>query len=126
MMANLLIYISLFIIWVMLFYHGFLMLGGYFHLLKFKTFKWKFLMRTDKYPTVSILIPAHNEELVIENTLQAMLRLNYPQEKLEIIVINDNSSDQTGAIIDRYAQENSFIRIVLRNRRLPGKENQEH
>lgn len=83
-------------------------------------------MRTDKYPTVSILIPAHNEELVIENTLQAMLRLNYPQEKLEIIVINDNSSDQTGAIIDRYAQENSFIRIVLRNRRLPGKENQEH
>lgn len=83
-------------------------------------------MRTDKYPTVSILIPAHNEELVIENTLQAMLRLNYPQEKLEIIVINDNSSDQTGAIIDRYAQENSFIRIVLRNLRLPGKENQEH
>ncbi|MEI7485678.1 MAG: glycosyltransferase, partial [Ignavibacteriota bacterium] len=54
-------------------------------------------------PSCSVLIPAHNEEKVIGKTIEAMLRLNYPEDKLEIIVINDGSSDSTREIIESYA-----------------------
>ncbi|WP_336046143.1 glycosyltransferase family 2 protein [Solibacillus ferritrahens] len=111
-MANLFLYISIFLIWTMLFYHAFLMLGGYFHSLKYKDFKKRFNIPLEEYPKVSILIPAHNEEIVIEDTIQSMIRLDYPKDKLEVLIINDNSSDQTGTIIDRYAKEYSYIHAV--------------
>lgn len=62
-------------------------------------------------PAVSILIPAHNEEIVIEETLKAMVNLQYPKERLEIIVVNDNSSDSTGIIAERYAARYPFIKV---------------
>lgn len=52
------------------------------------------------FPTVSVLIPAHNEEKVIGRTLTAILALDYPEDKIEIIVINDNSKDNTGKVLD--------------------------
>ncbi|MFN3429725.1 MAG: glycosyltransferase family 2 protein [Candidatus Sericytochromatia bacterium] len=48
-------------------------------------------------PMVSILIPAHNEEMVIANTVGSMLKLDYP--RYEVIVIDDHSSDRTGDIL---------------------------
>ena len=66
----------------------------------------------EDFPKVSILIPAHNEEVVIEDTIKSMIQLNYPKDKLEVIVINDNSSDSTGSIIDRYAEQYPFIKAV--------------
>lgn len=111
-MADLLLYFSMFLIWAMLFYHLFLMLGGYFHSLNYKKFNHKLKNALKDFPKVSILIPAHNEELVIEDTIHSMIQLNYPKDKLEVIVINDNSSDLTGSIIDRYANKYSFIKAV--------------
>ena len=114
-MADLFIYISLIFIWMMLFYHAFLMLGGYYHSLKYKNYKRRLNrlnLPEEEYPSVTILIPAHNEELVIEETIQSMLRLDYPKDKLEVLIINDNSSDQTGPIIDKYAKQYAFIRAV--------------
>lgn len=111
-MANLLLYLSLFLIWGMLFYHAFLMLGGYFHSLRYKKFEEKLIENPNEFPTVSILIPAHNEEVVIEDTLKSMIRLNYPKSKLEVIVINDHSSDLTGKIVDEYAGRYAFIKCV--------------
>lgn len=111
-MAHFFLYLSLFLIWAMLFYHAFLMLGGYFHSLTYRKFE-RFIDKQPTYdPTVSILIPAHNEEVVIEQTLQAMVNLHYPKDRLEVIVINDNSSDRTGAIVDAYSAQYSFIHAV--------------
>src|SRR5699024_10574776 len=45
-------------------------------------------------------------------TLRAMSRLYYPKDKLEIIVINDNSSDQTGELARTFAEKHSFIRVL--------------
>lgn len=58
------------------------------------------------YPMVSIMIPAHNEAVVIRKTLEAMARLQYPSDRYEVIVINDNSSDNTGDIIEAVMFEN--------------------
>lgn len=111
-LPNLLLYLSLFLIWGMLFYHAFLMVGGYFHSLRYKKFDRELPNHPKSYPTVSILIPAHNEELVIKNTIESMIQLNYPKHKLEVIVINDNSSDFTGRIVDDYAARYAFIKAV--------------
>lgn len=96
----------------MLLYHLFLMIGGYYHSRKYKHFKEKLNIPKWKYPTVSVLIPAHNEEVVIEETIRAMLRQSYPKDKLEVIIINDNSSDSTGSIVDRYAKQYDCVKAV--------------
>lgn len=111
-MADLLFYIALFLIWVMLLYHMFLMEGGYLHFRSFEKPIPEWSRNMEELPTVSIFIPAHNEELVIEQTLRAMSRLYYPKDKLEVIVINDNSSDDTGLIASRFAEKYPFIRVL--------------
>lgn len=53
-------------------------------------------------PFVSLLIVAHNEERWIGRKIENCLELDYPPEKLEIVVVSDGSTDRTDAIIERY------------------------
>jgi glycosyltransferase involved in cell wall biosynthesis len=57
-------------------------------------------------PTVTIIISAYNEEDHIGQTITNKLQLDYPVDKLEIIVISDESTDQTDAIIQRFKGNN--------------------
>jgi glycosyltransferase involved in cell wall biosynthesis len=54
-------------------------------------------------PSLIIVVPARNEEAEIEAALRSLLQLNYPHYR--IVAVNDRSTDQTGAIIDRLAAE---------------------
>ncbi|MFQ6086033.1 MAG: glycosyltransferase [Candidatus Bathyarchaeia archaeon] len=65
-------------------------------------------------PKVSILIPAHNEENVIGNLLQRMTELTYPKELLEVVAIDDASTDRTGEIADGYAVRYPYIKAIHR------------
>ena len=65
-------------------------------------------------PTVTVLIPAHNEELVIGNLLERMTELTYPKEKLEVVVVDDGSTDKTGEIADNYATKYGYIKVIHR------------
>ena len=49
----------------------------------------------EHYPSVTIIVPAHNEEVVIAQTTRAILDLNYPADKVELLIYADNCSDQT-------------------------------
>ena len=60
-------------------------------------------MEERNLPTVSILIAAYNEEMDIEKRIFKILSLNYPREKLEIVIASDGSSDRTNEIVRRYA-----------------------
>jgi len=57
------------------------------------------------WPAVTILVAAHNEERVITNILEALMNVNYPQDKMLVVPIDDRSTDRTGAIIDRFCEE---------------------
>ena len=67
-------------------------------------------------PKVSILIPAFNEEKVIERLLLRIANFTYSKEKLQVIVIDDASSDKTGKIADEYASKYSFINVLHRDK----------
>ena len=57
---------------------------------------------TADWPPVTILVAAHNEEKVITNILEALMGVNYPQDKMLVIPVNDRSKDRTKEIIDDY------------------------
>ncbi len=71
-------------------------------------------------PTVSILIPAHNEEQVIGALLQKLSELQYPKGKLDVIAIDDASNDKTGLIADEYAKKCKFIKVLHRDSKVGG------
>ena len=54
-------------------------------------------------PTVSFIIAAYNEEKFLEEKIKDTLAIDYPREKLQIIVVSDGSSDRTLQIAERYA-----------------------
>lgn len=55
------------------------------------------------WPSVTVFIPAHNEEAVIGKCLEALAASDYPQERLQIVPINDRSADKTGQICNEWA-----------------------
>lgn len=63
----------------------------------------------EEYPSVSIIIPALNEAATIQPALTSLLALDYP--KLEIIAINDRSTDETGLILDQMAEANTKLTV---------------
>ena len=68
-------------------------------------------------PHVTIHIPTYNERRVVERILNACLQLDYPRDKLDIIVVDD-STDSTAAILQEYqARFPDQIRIIHRTKR---------
>src|SRR5215831_4024905 len=55
------------------------------------------------WPMLTVIVPAHNEERLIEAKIQNMLVSDYPRERLEILIGNDGSSDATAEIVGRYS-----------------------
>jgi glycosyltransferase involved in cell wall biosynthesis len=69
-------------------------------------------------PRVSIIIPARNEERNIREALQSVLNQDY--RDIEVLVIDDRSTDGTGAILDRMAQGDARLRVVRVTELPPG------
>lgn len=57
------------------------------------------------YPTVTIAVPCWNEEKTLAHTLDSLLELDYPKDKLSIIVVDDGSKDDTFKIAKEYAEK---------------------
>ncbi|MCW3998424.1 MAG: glycosyltransferase [Candidatus Bathyarchaeota archaeon] len=73
--------------------------------------------KDSKLPLISIIVPAKNEEKVIGRLLKSLLNIDYPNSKMEILVVDDNSTDNTGEICKKIADKNpSRIRIFRRNK----------
>lgn len=73
------------------------------------------------YPKVSVIIPAHNQEAVIEKVIKAVLSLSYPKNKLEIVAVDDDSTDSTGKIMDFLSKKDKRLKVLHRHPGYTGK-----
>ncbi|MDB5244141.1 MAG: hypothetical protein JWN18_11 [Parcubacteria group bacterium] len=55
------------------------------------------------FPKVAIIVPCWNEESTVAGTVDSLLALEYPQEKLRIVLVNDGSTDGTAKAIEKFA-----------------------
>ncbi|MCK5660945.1 MAG: glycosyltransferase, partial [Methanosarcinales archaeon] len=62
-------------------------------------------------PTISIVVPTYNEELIISKKIDNILDLDYPLDLIEVIFI-DSSNDKTPQIINSYQKKYSNIRLI--------------
>jgi len=99
-------------IWLFLLFNVVLTLFAFIHGLTSEKERQRLFSEPFPLPFVSILIPAHNEGVVIRRTIEAMLEQNYPRERFEIVVINDGSDDDTAEIVRDLASRHRNVKLV--------------
>ncbi|HPG40824.1 MAG TPA: glycosyltransferase [bacterium] len=113
---DLLFLVSVSITWLMIVYQLFLTIAGYRYRSSVNVEQQVINSRELKPKPVSIMIPARNEALVIEKTLDRISRLDYPAELIQVVVINDASTDNTAELVQNRADKDMRIKLVT----LPG------
>jgi len=103
--------VAVILIWFMIAYQFVLTVFGYLNYVKSLSRKLAVDGMAFDYPSCTILIPAHNEEKVIGATIESMLKLEYPADRLSILVINDGSTDATRDIILKAAAGDRRVRL---------------
>ncbi|MEK6905946.1 MAG: glycosyltransferase family 2 protein [Nanoarchaeota archaeon] len=73
------------------------------------------------FPFFSAIVPAYNEEESITSTLQSLVNLDYPKDKIEIIVVNDGSKDKTKEKVELFIAQHPSNTITLLNQENQGK-----
>lgn len=64
------------------------------------------------YPTITVIVPARNEEKYINNCLTGILAQDYPKDLLEIIVVDDASEDATAQIVKNIAFTDNRLKLI--------------
>lgn len=94
MISQIIMIITLFSIWLSLGWAILILISSVHFWMKRSDFKVDTSPLED-YPMVTIVVPAHNEDVVIAQTTKAILDLNYPHDKVELLLFADNCSDDT-------------------------------
>ena len=108
--------ISAFIFWVavLVLFHTY---AGYPILLQLVSlFASNPVKKQEAYPMVTLIISVYNEERVIREKLENALALDYPKEKLEILVPSDGSTDRTHDIVNEFKDQG--VRLIIQEGRL--------
>lgn len=66
----------------------------------------------DWTPSISIIVPAHNEEQVIREKIENHLALDYPRGMYEVLVVSDGSTDATNKIVETMADKFENVRLI--------------
>lgn len=98
-------------IWLLMILNVILSVGGFIYYMRVE--KTDGRIPLEEYPMVSVLIPAHNESLVIVRTVRALLNFTYPKDRYEIIVINDNSTDDTAKKLEEVQREFPDRKLIV-------------
>jgi cellulose synthase/poly-beta-1,6-N-acetylglucosamine synthase-like glycosyltransferase len=72
--------------------------------------------RGDDLPEVTVVVAAHDEEHVITRRVENLLVLDYPPERLDVVVASDGSTDGTDAAVEALAQRDARVRLLARPR----------
>jgi 1,2-diacylglycerol 3-beta-glucosyltransferase len=68
----------------------------------------------DFTPTVAVFVGCKNEELVVDGMVRALLSLDYPADKLRIMIVDDGSTDSTGVKLDAWASSDLRLQVLHR------------
>lgn len=109
--ADIAMLFSVFSIWSLLLVNVILIIAGYRYYIKNE--KAEIPPLVGEVPFVSIMVPAHNEGKVIIQTVRALLELDYPHDRYEIIVINDNSSDNSRELLEKLQLKFSDRQLII-------------
>ena len=108
------------IFWVSIIGVFYAYLGYPLSLMVIGVFRQRRVKKTPIEPSVAIIITAYNEEKRIEAKILNTLKLDYPRDRLEIIVASDGSTDRTNDIVRHYVQQEGVKLLAFDKRR--GKE----
>ncbi|MDQ0891673.1 cellulose synthase/poly-beta-1,6-N-acetylglucosamine synthase-like glycosyltransferase [Paenibacillus sp. V4I9] len=111
--ADMLMLISVICIWSLLLINVALIVAGYLYYIQIENKPIPSLK--GETPFVTIIVPAHNEGKVITQTVEALLALEYPHDRYEIIVINDNSSDNSSRLLGKLQQKHPGRNLTIIN-----------
>src|SRR5204863_5189298 len=64
-------------------------------------------------PAVTVIVAAWNEEAVIERRLENLLALDYPADRLEVVVASDASTDRTHELVEAFAARDARVRLLV-------------
>lgn len=103
------------------FYNLIVLIAGVKHLRRSTKRVEKDSSKEGNLHTFSIIIPIKNEEKVIGRLFDALLRLKYPRDKMEIIIVEDGSTDRSFDICMNFARKNNGFVKVLRKLTSNGK-----
>ncbi|TLG75461.1 glycosyltransferase family 2 protein [Culicoidibacter larvae] len=67
----------------------------------------------DNLPMVTVIVPAHDEEPVIGLTMERILAMNYPRDRMQLIVMDDNSSDKTALVMKQVKKKYEKRDIII-------------
>ena len=67
----------------------------------------------EKLPSATVIVAARNEEENISRCLESLGKLVYPVDKLEVIIVNDRSTDKTGEIVGDFITSRNNFRIII-------------
>ena len=118
---NIAFLIAVSFIWLMIIYQIVMTVAGSIHRTKSGDLTALLLEADGPLPPASILIPARNEEMVIEGTLDAMRKLHYPGGRLEFVVIDDGSTDRTADIVTRIADTDRRVKLIRLKKKRKGR-----
>jgi cellulose synthase/poly-beta-1,6-N-acetylglucosamine synthase-like glycosyltransferase len=71
-------------------------------------------LELSQWPTVTVVIPAHNEELVIDGGLKAMSNIDYPHDRITFLVLNDRSTDRTRELASAWQARDRRFKVYNR------------
>ncbi|HSN64845.1 MAG TPA: poly-beta-1,6-N-acetyl-D-glucosamine synthase [Azonexus sp.] len=89
------------------------MIGGIVFYLRFERRPHRIVSQPplrDEYPLIAVLVPCYNEEAHVEETVEALMELEYPN--FEVVAINDGSRDRTGELLNALAARFPKLRVV--------------
>lgn len=111
--ADILMLIAVICIWSLLLVNVVLIIAGYLYYIKIENEEVPEIK--GEAPFVSIMVPAHNEGKVITKTVESLLALDYPHDRYEIIVINDNSSDNSSELLGNLQRKHDGRNLIIIN-----------
>lgn len=110
--VDILLYIMLLFGYVILLCGLILMILSIFNFTKTRKYK----LNSNYTPKISLIAPAYNEEKDIERTIKKFIDIEYPNEKKELIIINDNSKDKTESIVAAYSKRIITNNVITTNK----------